>query len=54
MVCWGLIRQQNQAKNHKYNTHNNSKIVEHNYKVGDNVVLNNNDHFKYETLYDVP
>ena len=35
----------------KYNIHNNGKIVDQDYKVGDKVKLNNNSAFKYETPY---
>ena len=44
---WELIRQKNQAKINKDSIHKNSKIVDHNYKFGDKVMLTNNSDFKY-------
>ena len=46
-----LIRQQKQSKINKYNIHKNSEILDHDYKVGDKVMLNNRSIFKFETLY---
>ena len=47
---WELIGQKNQMKINKYNTHKNSTIVDHNYKVRDKVIIKNNAALKYETL----
>ena len=44
-----LIHQQKQVKMNKDEIRENSKIVDHNYKVRYKVVLNNNTAFKYET-----
>ena len=38
----------------KDNIQNNNKLVEHGYKVGDKVMLNNNAAYKYETSYNMP
>ena len=35
----------------KYNIRNNSKRVDHNHKVGDKFMINNNSAFKYDTPY---
>ena len=43
--------QQNQTQINKYNIRENSKIVDHNYTVGDKVIINNNYSFKYTTPY---
>ena len=40
-VYWELIRQQKQTQIHKDNILKTSKIVYHDYKVGDKVILNN-------------
>ena len=42
------MRHKNQMQNNKDNIRENSKIVDHDYKVGDKVMLNNNAAFKYE------
>ena len=42
-VDWGLIRQQRKMKINKDNILKNSKIVDHDYKVGDEVILTYND-----------
>ena len=41
-VDWELILQQKQTKINKDNIHENSKRVDHNYKVVDKVMLTNN------------
>ena len=46
---WELICHQKQVKINEYNIRKKSKIVDHNYKVGDKVMLNNNTAFKYQT-----
>ena len=38
----------------KNNTCENSKRVYHDYKVGDKLMLDNNDNFRYDTPYKVP
>ena len=48
---WELIRQQYQTQINKDNIHKNSKRVDHNYKVDDKVILNNNSAYKHETPY---
>ena len=48
------ILQRKQTKINKYNIPQNSKRVDQNYKVGDKVMLTNNDAFKYETPYNTP
>ena len=40
-VDWELIRQKNQTKINKDNIRKNIKQVDHDYKVGDKVILNN-------------
>ena len=37
----------------KSNVYENNKRVNHDYKVGDKVIINNNDAYKYETPYKV-
>ena len=39
---WSLISQRNQTQINEDNIRENIKRVEHNYKVGDKVMLNNN------------
>ena len=53
-VDWELIRQQKYMQSNRYHIRENSKIVDHYYKVGDKVMLNNNDAYKYETPYKGP
>ena len=53
-VDWELVRQKNQTQNNKDNIRENSKRVDHNYKVGDKVTLDNNSAFKYKTPYNRP
>ena len=48
---WGLMSQQNQTKVNKDKICENSKRLYHDYKVGDEFMLNNNSAFKYETPY---
>ena len=48
-VDWELICQQKQTQISKDNIRKNIKRVDHDYKVGDKVILNNNADFKYET-----
>ena len=50
-VDWELIRQQNQMWINKYNIFENNKIVDHDYIVGDKVMLNNHSIYIYETPY---
>ena len=40
-VDWELISQRNQAKINKYDIRKNNKRVDHDYKIGDKVMLNN-------------
>ena len=42
---------QNEAQINKYNTQKNRIIVDHNYKVGDRLMLNNKYLYKYGTPY---
>ena len=53
-VDWELIRQQNQAQINRDNIWKNKHRVEHDYKVGDNIMLNKHTVYKYETPYTVP
>ena len=53
-VDWELICQRNQTKINKDNIRENIKIVDHDYKVRDKVMLNNNAAYKYETPYKFP
>ena len=53
-VDWELIRQKNQTQTNKDNICQNNKRVDHDYKVGDKVVLTNNSAYKYETTYNGP
>ena len=41
-VNWELIRQQKQAQSNRENTRKNKQRVEYDYKVGDKVMLTNN------------
>ena len=50
-VDWELTHQKNQTQINKYNICKNSKILDHKYKVGDKVMLNNNYGFKHQSLY---
>ena len=51
MVDWELTRQQKQTQSNKYNIQGNYKIVGHDYKVVDEVILDNNDAYTYENPY---
>ena len=51
---WELLRQWKQAQINKDNILENSKRVDHDYKVGDKVMIANNAAFIYETLYNRP
>ena len=51
---WDLFCQKKQVQTNKHNTRENIKRVDHNYKVGDNVMLNGKDEYKYETSYVLP
>ena len=51
MLDWKLIRQQNQTQINKDNIRENNKRVDHDYKFGDKVMLDNNAAYKYETPY---
>ena len=46
-VDWELLRQKNHNQIHKYNIRENSKRVDHDYKIGDKVMLYNDDTYKY-------
>ena len=50
-VDWELIRQQKQTQINKDNICENSKRIDHDYKVGDKVILNNYSTYKYEIPY---
>ena len=41
-VDWELILQINWTQINKYNIHENNKTVDHNYRIGDKVMLDNN------------
>ena len=51
---WELIIQINQAQSNKYIIRENNKRVDHKYKVGDKVILNNSASYKYKNPYKVP
>ena len=53
-VDWELIFQKNQTQINKDNIRKNRKRVDHNYKVGDKVMLDNHATYKYETPYNGP
>ena len=53
-VDWELIRQQNQTQINEDNIHKNRNWVDHEYKVGDKVILNNHALQKHETPYNGP
>ena len=53
-VYWELLRQRNQAQTSKKNIRKNIKRDEHDYKVGDKVMLNNSNEYKQETPYTAP
>ena len=53
-VDGGLIRQQNKMQINKDNIRKNIKQVDHDYKAGDKVMLNNHSAYKYETPYKGP
>ena len=42
MVDWELICQKNQTQIIKHDIHGNSKRVDHDFKLGDKVTINNN------------
>ena len=50
-VDWEFICQKKQIKINKYNIHTNIKLFDHDYKVGDKVILNNYVAYAYETPY---
>ena len=54
LVDWELICQQNQTKINKDNIRENNKRVDHNYKSGDTVMLDDNCAHRYETPYKGP
>ena len=54
MVDWELIRQGKQTQINKYNIRKNRKQVDHDYKVGDKIMLNNHAAYKYKTPYKGP
>ena len=53
-VDWWLIPQWKQTQINKDNIRENSKIVEHGYKVGDKVIIVDNFEYNYETPYKGP
>ena len=53
-VDWELTSQRKQTQINKYNTRGNIKRVDHEYKVGDKVMLNNHAAYKHETPYKAP
>ena len=54
MVDLDLIRHRNQTQINKDNIRKNRNIVDHDYKVGDNVILTNHTACKYETPFKGP
>ena len=46
-VDWELISQKNQSQINKYSIRKIKNSVDHDYKVGDNVMLNNHTAYKY-------
>ena len=53
-VDWELIRQLKQTQINKDNIHKNIHRVDHDYKVGDNVMITKHTEYKYETPYTSP
>ena len=51
---WELMRQKNLSKINKDNIHKSSKRVDRDYRVGNIVMIINNDAFKYDIPYKVP
>ena len=51
---WELVLQKKQKQTNKYTIHKNNKSVDHNYKVRNKLILDNNDYFKYEIMYKGP
>ena len=54
MVDWEIILQQKQDKINKDKIRKNRHRVDHNYKVGDNVMLSKHTEYKYKTTYTSP
>ena len=54
MVDWKLLLQRNKTQINKDSIYENNKIVDHDQKVRDKIILNNNTAYKYETPYKVP
>ena len=48
---WELICQRNQTQINKDNIRENNKRVDHDYKIGDKVMLDNHVEYKYEIPY---
>ena len=53
-VDWELVCQKEQTQINKYRIRENCKIIDHDYKVRDKVIITNNSNFKYEIPYNVP
>ena len=53
-VDCGWLRQQNQTQINRDNIHKNRHKNDHDYKVGDNVMLTKHTSYKYETPYTGP
>ena len=53
-VDWELICQRKKTKINKYNIQKNDKSIDHDYKFGYELILNNNVAYKYETPYKGP
>ena len=51
---WEFIRQKRQTQINKDNIRENNKRLNHDYKVGDTVIINNHAAYKYETPYKGP
>ena len=53
-VDWELIRQPKQKQINREKTHENRHRFDCEYKVGDNIMVNNHTAYKYETPYKGP
>ena len=54
MVDWKLISQGKKTQINKYNTHENNKRFDNNYKIGDTFMLDNDATKKLKTPYRGP
>ena len=51
---WESIRQRKQAQINKYNISENRHRVDHDYKVGENIMITKHTEYKYEPTYTSP